>query len=106
MMMCVTLAPKGLSFKTKRERGSQRMMLCEPERGHRGEEGGEGRERGRGLDTMVALVPLMASPPRWAGDVRWQSPPRWSRQMALGCGAAATLTEHRNWLLQPSSARS
>lgn len=55
---------------------------------------------------MVALVPLMASPPRWAGDVRWQSPPRWSRQMALGCGAAATLTEHRNWLLQPSSARS
>lgn len=47
MMMCVTLAPKGLSFKTKRERGSQRMMLCEPERGHRGEEGGEG-ERGEG----------------------------------------------------------
>lgn len=47
------------------------MMLCELERGHRGE--GEGKEEG--LDTLVALVPLMASPPWWAGDVRWQSPP-------------------------------
>lgn len=75
------------------------MMLGELER-----EGPQGE--GGGLDTLVVLVPLMASPPWWAGDMRQQSPPWRSRQMALGCGAAATLTERRNWPPQPSSARS
>lgn len=74
------------------------MMLGELERG-------EG-VRGQGLHTLVVLAPLMASPPWWAGDSRWPSPPWWSRQMALGCGAEATLSEHRNWLLQLFSAHS
>lgn len=67
MMMCVTLAPKGLSFKTKRGRGSQRMMLCEPERGHRGEEGGEGEgeREGAGHNGGAGASHGFSSPVGW-----------------------------------------